>query len=65
MRARQLTFSRGATINTGSYNSERVDVSLTVELEDDDIKEEVFLTMRSWVKARVAEEVGEIKEKYR
>ena len=41
-----MTYTVGATVNTGNYNSFRFDVSETVELEEGDNPEAVYGELR-------------------
>ena len=52
----QLTYSRGATVNRGNFNSDRVDISVTVEVDGGN-PDEVLASAIGWVKAKLAAEV--------
>ena len=52
----QITYTRGATVNRGNFNSNRVDISVTVEVDGAN-PDEVFATAQAWVKAKLAAEI--------
>ena len=57
MKIRRLSFTRGATVNLGNFNSAKFEASAEVELGDEDKLDDVFQRMRDWVTAKVAAEV--------
>ena len=58
MKIREVTYSRGATINTGNFNSVRVDVSATVVVEEGEDAETVYQRAKDFVMAKVQAEVA-------
>lgn len=58
MRITEITVSRGETINTGNFNSVRVDVSCTCSIEEGDIAEDAYAKIRDAVNSKVAAEVA-------
>ena len=38
MKIREITLSRGCTINMGDFQSERIDVSMTAQVNDSNVK---------------------------
>lgn len=53
---KEITYTRGATMNRGNFNSERIDLSITVEVDARD-PEAVYQQAREWVTARVAQDM--------
>lgn len=60
MKIQTITYSRGATINQGNFNSSRFDVSVTVELDAEDNAAAVYDKAKSWVSERIRAEVQNI-----
>lgn len=58
MKIKQITYGRGETVNTGNFNSVRVDVSVTADIEDGDSPEEVYAKVRDAVNSKVAAEAA-------
>lgn len=56
MKISEVTYSRGATINTGNFNSARVDISASARIDDD--PDGAFDRLKEWVDRRVAAEVS-------
>lgn len=57
MKFTQITFSRGATVNRGNFNNERIDVGATVEVAAGESEEEAFDRLSKWIRAKVTEEI--------
>lgn len=57
MKLSQITFSRGATLNRGNFNSERIDIGATVEIDPGESAEEAFTRLAKWVRAKVSDEI--------
>ena len=55
-----LTYAIGQTINTGNFNSVRIDFSETVELEPGDDRETVATELRNRVVTRLVTEASKI-----
>jgi len=53
MKIREVTYSRGETINTGNFNSVRVDVSATAPVDVHEDEEIVFQEVREFVLAKL------------
>jgi hypothetical protein len=47
----EIFISRGATINMGNYESERVEVSLTKTIDSNDLEDE-YSKLLSWVEGK-------------
>ena len=60
MKIKTVTYSRGATINQGNFNSSRFDVSVTVELDAEDIAAAVYDKAKAWVNDRIKAEVQQV-----
>ena len=60
---RTLSWSRGATINTGNYNNVRIECAAMIELGDDEDLEQEFKNMKAWVDGKVREEIDRLKGK--
>lgn len=58
MRIAQVTYSRGETINTGNFNSVRVDVSVTADIDEGESAEEAFAKIRDAANSKVAAEAA-------
>ena len=52
MQVKEISISYGLTINTGSFNSERVDVGATVSLSSGETEEEVTDKFLLWAKQK-------------
>lgn len=57
MKVREVRASYGLTVNAGNYNSERVEVSLTGELEPDEITDRATEELISTARHRVYEQL--------
>ena len=57
MKITQITYSRGATVNGGNFNSVRFDISATVEIEAADDADAKYEAVRDWVGRRLQAEV--------
>ena len=62
MKVTALTYARGATVNTGNFNSARFDISVTVALEDSDDHAAVYEKAKSWVGRCLAAEVKSLNQ---
>lgn len=60
MKIQQITYSRGATINHGNFNSSRFDISVTVELDAEDNAATAYDKAKSWVSDRIKAEVQQV-----
>lgn len=58
MKIVELTYSRGETINTGNFNSVRLDISATVRPDEGESPEEVYAKARDAVNSKVAAEAA-------
>ena len=58
MKITDITYARGQTINTQSFNSGRVDVSVTARLDDGEEPEAVYAKLRDTVNSKVAVEAA-------
>jgi len=58
MKPTKISVSYGKTVNTGNFNSLRLDASLEVELEPGDTASEAYAKAFAQVKATVAAEAG-------
>lgn len=56
MKIASITYARGATVNRGNFNSERLDLSVTVETDGEDA-DQVYEKAKEWVKVRVQEHI--------
>ena len=57
MKMQAMTYSRGATINQGNFNSVRFDISVTVALDDGDDQAASYEKAKAWVGKCLAAEV--------
>lgn len=53
MKTKSLTYSFGETVNTGNFNSVRVEFSITVDLEEGDDPNKIFIDLQQQVTSRV------------
>jgi hypothetical protein len=58
----ELSFSLGATVNLGNFESTRVDVGMRVSLEEGDSPKEEYAKLKAKVGSLVTAEVLEIKQ---
>jgi hypothetical protein len=63
MKFRELTYSRGATINMGNYNNVRLEVTASVTLDASDDPDKSFVKLRAWVEQHAAEEARRYQSK--
>ncbi len=58
----EIRYAAGRTINTGNFESTRVDISATVRLADDDDEsgEQAYESVREFVETRLAQEEARI-----
>jgi hypothetical protein len=54
-KTKEVEVSYGLTINTGSYNSERIDLSMRVILEPDDEEDQVVNDYLDYLKGKCEE----------
>lgn len=59
VKIKEITYSRGATVNRGNVNNERIEVSVTAQVEGDEPPDEVFSRLRTWAKAKIAADMKE------
>lgn len=57
MKFTSITYARGATINRGNYNSERYDISATVEIDPGEPEDFAYGRLAEWVRAKLAREL--------
>lgn len=55
----KISYSLGRTINTGNYNSVRVDVSHEIECDETDV-EKKYEQLRDFVRGKLREEVAHL-----
>lgn len=58
VRMTQIVYQRGATASRGNFNSERIDISVTVQVDGEN-PDEVLKKASDWVKAKLASELKE------
>lgn len=58
VKIKEITYSRAATVNRGNYNNERIEVTVTAQI-DGDAPDDVFEKLRSWAKAKIAADMKE------
>lgn len=49
MKVTTITVKRGTTVNLGDYESERLDVSLSAELEEGEDPDQVKAGIKAWL----------------
>lgn len=54
---KSITFARGATVNRGNFNSDRVEVAAVVEIAEGESEDAAFDKAVQWVNQRVKEEI--------
>lgn len=59
MNIKKITYSAGATVNTGNFNSIRFDWSAEAELQVGDDPEESANKLRDWVQEKIETEIKE------
>ena len=52
MQVREISVSYGLTVNTGNYESERVDVGATITLSPGESEDQAVDKFMAWAKAR-------------
>lgn len=52
-RITQIIYSRGASVNRGNFNNERIDTSVTVVVDEGEDPEAVYSRARDWVLKKV------------
>jgi hypothetical protein len=57
MQITSMTYTRGATVNTGNYSSERADISATANFKGDHTDEMQFAELKNFVDTRLKIEV--------
>jgi hypothetical protein len=57
MKVTELRYSRGATVNRGNFNNEKIEVAATVALDPGETEDEAFARLAKWVRAKVKEEI--------
>ena len=60
-----VSFKRGATINVGDFESVRLEVSGTAEIEDDESESEAFNSLRRFIDEHLHEEVVKVRGRMR
>lgn len=58
MQITSITYNRGATINTGNFNSVRVDISATAEVPEGEAPDDAMERLKDFVEDKVRAEVG-------
>lgn len=61
MKIKEISFSRGASLNMGNYNSAKVDVWAKVEVEEGEDPEAAYAALREWIHRKTREEAAAIK----
>lgn len=54
----EISYTRAATVNRGNYNNEKIEVSVTAQI-DGDAPDVVFEKLRTWAKAKIAADMKE------
>lgn len=60
----EISISRGATINMGNFESERVDISLTKAVDLNDLEAE-YSKLLSWVESKRKQSVEDFVRKHK
>lgn len=60
MRYTEISYTRGATINTGNYSSQRLELSATVQVDEDENVNDAFASLKIWVEHELKIEVKKI-----
>ena len=63
MTVTQMTYSLGRTLNTGNYESVKLDISMTADLEPEEQKGEAFRKLRDKVHLLMQDEVRDVLSK--
>lgn len=58
VKIKEITYTRAATVSRGNYQNERIEVSVTAEI-DGDAPDAVFEKLRTWAKAKIAADMKE------
>lgn len=53
MKITEITYTRGATVNRGNFNSERFELSVTVQVTDETTPEDAYVRASNWVTERI------------
>jgi hypothetical protein len=56
-RFKEIAFHRAATVNLGNFNSTKVEVLATVEVQEGEDPEAVFERLTQWVNTKVKEQI--------
>lgn len=54
----EISYTRAATVNRGNYNNEKIEVTVTAQI-DGDAPDAVFEKLRTWAKAKIAADMKE------
>lgn len=57
MTFKSITFHRAATVNLGNFNSTKIELGATVELQPGETEEQAFERLSKWVNDKVREQV--------
>lgn len=58
MKITTITYSRGETINTGNFNSVRLDIAATATIDEAESAEDAYAKVREAVNSKIAAEVA-------
>ncbi len=59
---RRIDVRMGVTINLGDYQSQRIDLGFSGDIQDDEILEEKYDQMLTWVEDKLAAEVDMVRK---
>ena len=59
MKTTSITFGRSETINLGNYNTAKIEISATAELEEGEKTEDVYAKLRDTVNSKIAHQAAE------
>lgn len=65
MRVTKITYRRGLTLNIGEFESVRVDVEATAEVDDEETFADAYAALKDSVDGEVREEARAIRAKTR
>lgn len=59
---KEITVSRGETVNLGNFNSYRVDISISARIAPDDDPNDVYNQLMNWVESNLSNELESVKK---
>lgn len=58
---RELTYTRAATVNIGNYESRRIEITATIQIDKEDDEENKYASLRTWVLNKLQADIRDLK----